>query len=54
LFEAIIRALETHKFKKTFQQIIVRAMKSSNSWEIPAKKYLELYRKALKLKKEKN
>jgi len=48
-YGAIIRALETYKYKNIFENIIVRAMKSSNSWEIPAKKYLELYRKALKL-----
>lgn len=52
-YEAIIRALETYKYKKAWRDIKVRAMKESNSWEIPAKKYLELYRKALRLPKNK-
>ena len=48
-YEAIIRALEAYKYKNAWRDIIFRAMKESNSWEIPAKKYLELYHKALKL-----
>jgi len=47
LFRAIIRALETYKYKKAFRDIIVRGMKKSNSWEIPAKKYVMLYRTAI-------
>lgn len=49
LFRAIIRALETYKHKNSMDEIIARAMKQSNSWEIPAKKYLNLYKKAIKL-----
>lgn len=49
--EAVVRALETYKYKKAWRDIMVRAMKQSSSWEIPAKKYLELYCKALKLPK---
>jgi len=48
LFAAIIRALENHQHKNTWRELIVRAMQESNSWEIPAKKYVALYRKALK------
>lgn len=51
-FEAVIRALETHKYKKVFREIIVRGMKESNSWQIPAKKYVTLYKKALDGKKK--
>jgi len=40
-------ALACFADKKIWNDIIVRAMKKSSSWEIPAKKYLELYRKAL-------
>ncbi|KKQ62237.1 MAG: Glycogen synthase [Parcubacteria group bacterium GW2011_GWE2_38_18] len=53
LHEAIVRALETFKYKKTFREMMVRAMQQSNSWEIPAKKYVTLYRKAVKLPKHK-
>jgi starch synthase len=52
-YEAVVRSLEAYKFKKAWRDIMVRAMKESNSWEIPAKKYLELYYKALKLPKNK-
>lgn len=49
-FGAIARALENYKYKKVWQELIVRAMQKSSSWEIPARKYIELYRKALKIK----
>ena len=50
LFQAIIRALETYKYKKVWRNLIVRCMKKSNSWEIPAKKYIKLYNKVIKFK----
>ncbi|HPT08492.1 MAG TPA: glycogen/starch synthase [bacterium] len=49
-FGAIIRALENYKYKKVWYDLIVRAMKKSSSWEIPAQKYVELYKKALRIK----
>ncbi len=49
-FGAIARALENYKYKKVWGEIIVRAMRKSSSWEIPARKYIELYKKALKIK----
>ena len=48
LYGAIIRALENYRNHKTWANLVKRVMKQSNSWEIPAKKYLELYKKALK------
>jgi len=48
LFGAIIRALENYKQKDVWRNLVVRIMQESNSWEIPAKKYILLYRKALK------
>jgi len=50
LYGAIVRALETHKHRKIWRDLMVRAMRESNSWEIPAKKYVSLYKKAMKLK----
>lgn len=50
-FESIIRALETHKYKQIWRDLVVRAMKESNSWELPAKKYILLYKKALQASK---
>jgi starch synthase len=52
LFGTIVRALEDYRHKKSWRELIVRAMKESNSWEIPAKKYITLYNKALKLKND--
>ncbi|MEA3464231.1 MAG: glycogen/starch synthase [Patescibacteria group bacterium] len=54
LFGAIIRALETKKYKNAWRDIMVRAMRESNSWEIPAKKYISLYMKAIKNNKVRN
>ncbi|MCX6795998.1 MAG: glycosyltransferase, partial [Candidatus Falkowbacteria bacterium] len=49
LFSALTRALEIYKCKNMWRGLMVRDMKESHSWEIPAKKYISLYRKALKL-----
>lgn len=50
-YTAIISALENFKHKSVWVSLVKRAMKRSHSWEIPAKKYLELYQTALKYKK---
>ena len=47
-YTTIIRALENYKHKAAWRELVKRAMKKSTSWEIPAQKYLELYKKALK------
>jgi starch synthase len=54
LFGAIIRALETGKNTHQWNELIKRAMKESNSWEIPAKKYVNLYRKAMRFNGQKH
>lgn len=51
LYTTIIRALENHKNHKTWTSLIKRDMRRSNSWEIPAKKYVELYKRILNPKK---
>jgi starch synthase len=48
LYTTIIRALENYKHRRAWLALIKRAMKQSNGWEIPAKKYWELYKKAIK------
>ncbi|MFA5886219.1 MAG: glycogen synthase [Patescibacteria group bacterium] len=45
LYAAVVRALENYQHKTVWFALIKRAMKQSNGWEIPAKKYLELYRR---------
>jgi len=47
-YTTIIRALENYKHKKVWGSLVKRAMRQSTSWEIPAKKYLELYKKVIK------
>jgi len=47
-YGAIIRALENYKHKAVWEGLVKRVMQQSNSWEIPAKKYVELYLKVLK------
>lgn len=50
LLIALTRAMEAYKYQKSFHELIVRAMSESFGWEYPAKKYVNLYRKAKKLK----
>lgn len=47
-YATIIRALENYRHKRVWTNLVKRAMRQSTSWEIPAKKYLELYRRVLK------
>ncbi len=47
-YGALIRALETHRYPLIWEQLVIKAMMQSNSWEIPAKKYINLYRQVLR------
>jgi len=47
-YATVIRALENYKHKKVWESLVKRAMKRSTSWEIPARKYIELYNKVIK------
>ncbi|PIT93756.1 glycogen synthase [Candidatus Falkowbacteria bacterium CG10_big_fil_rev_8_21_14_0_10_43_11] len=47
LYGAIVRALELFKDKKQWRKLIIQDMQESNSWQIPAKKYVDLYYAAL-------
>ncbi|MFA6255228.1 MAG: glycogen/starch synthase [Patescibacteria group bacterium] len=48
LLIAIVRAIETYNHREVWQALVKKGMQQSFSWEIPAKKYLTLYRKAIK------
>lgn len=48
-YGAITRALEAHKDHRVWRDMLVRVMMQSNSWEIPAKKYITLYKKVIKM-----
>jgi starch synthase len=47
-YGALIRALETYRYPLIWEQLVIKAMLQSNSWEIPAKKYITLYRHVFK------
>jgi starch synthase len=51
LLVAIARATESYKYKNSWNKLAQRAMKQSFSWDLPAKKYVELYQIALKRKR---
>lgn len=48
---ACTRAIETYKHQDIWARLVQNGFKESLSWKIPAKKYLVLYRKAIKNKK---
>jgi starch synthase len=50
LLVAIARALENYKHKDTWMKLVKNGMQESFSWEVPAKKYVILYRKSLRNK----
>ena len=52
LLVAISRALETYKYKEVWQKLVDRGMRASFSWDLPAELYLQLYKKAIKFKKQ--
>jgi len=51
LYATIIRALEDYRHVADWHELIVKVMRESNSWEIPARKYVALYRKAIRHRK---
>jgi starch synthase len=52
LLISIVRAIETYKHKDVWDKLVVNGMKDANSWKIPAKKYIDLYKVAAKFKKQ--
>ena len=52
LLIAITRAYTYYQHHEPWRSLVVRGMQQSNSWELPARKYVELYKKALKFKKD--
>lgn len=51
LLIAITRALETYKYKEVWDDLVKEVMRRSYSWELPAQNYVDLYKKAIKIKK---
>lgn len=46
--DAVVHALEAYKNREEWRRIVTRGMHESFSWEVPAKKYLALYRKMMR------
>jgi starch synthase len=47
LYAAIIRALENYHYRNTWQQLIIRAMSADHSWAASARRYVDIYRRAI-------
>ncbi len=50
---AVTRALENYQHRQSWEALTARAMQQTYSWELPAKKYIKLYRIALKQRHKK-
>lgn len=50
LLMAITRAIETYKHRDIWNKLLLKAMDQSFSWEIPARKYIKLFRNFLRQK----
>jgi starch synthase len=51
LLIAIVRALETYKYKETWKELTISGLRQANSWILPAQKYIDLYKTTIKFKK---
>jgi starch synthase len=49
LYGAIIRAIENWRHHDDWNKLTQKVMRESHDWDIPAKKYIRLYRKIIKL-----
>jgi starch synthase len=50
LFAALVRALETYRHKNIWRQLVRRCMAADFSWDRSARKYVDLYQRALAVK----
>jgi len=51
-FGAIVRALEVYKNRQAWQGLVKRGMRKDFSWQASAKKYLDLYERAITYRQE--
>jgi starch synthase len=47
LYTALVRAAETYKHEAVWRRLMLRGMKADYSWPASARKYVDLYRRAL-------
>jgi starch synthase len=52
LYATIVRALENYRYSDTWRNLTVRAMAADHSWAASARKYVELYRRAITARTE--
>lgn len=50
LFAAIVRALETYKYKSAWRGLMEAGMRADYSWSATARRYVDLYQKTLEIK----
>jgi starch synthase len=52
LYTAVVRAIESYKNSDTWRKLQVRGMKADHSWTASARRYEEIYRKAIELHRQ--
>jgi len=50
LFAAVVRAMETYKYKDVWRRLMEAGMRADHSWSAAARRYVELYQKTLEAK----
>ena len=54
LLVAIVRAYAHFQHPRTWKKLVEQGMRQSNSWDLPAREYMGLYKKALQFHNEKH
>jgi starch synthase len=52
LYTALVRAIEHYRARPAWHQLVLRAMSADHSWAISARRYVELYRRALTISRD--
>jgi starch synthase len=52
LYTTLVRALENYRYRGTWQQLTLRAMGADHSWAASARKYVDLYQRAIATRSE--
>jgi starch synthase len=52
LYGAIVRALENYRYRSAWQHLMLRAMAADHSWNASARKYIDLYLRAIATRTE--
>ena len=47
LYTTLVRALENYRYRQTWQQLTLRAMGADHSWAMSARRYTDLYQRAI-------